>query len=354
MLTAEEWQLRTKAAIQWLRRSFEATGYQGSAHSWHPLLGWGKAYPETTGYIIPTLLDYAVLHQDDSLRDLAFQAANWLKTIQLPSGAFAGLLVGNTRPSVFNTSQILFGLTRIVQADPSNEAVHKSLENAVDWLLGVLASDGSWRQYSFVPGFIPAYYSRAVWGVLFANQVLDSAVVDDKMRQAIRFYTQRFLGENILHNWGFNPGRPAFTHTIAYTLEGFWESALQLNDTALLSDIQLIADDLLHTKASNNKIAGAYRENWQGDYSLVCLTGNAQLSVFYHRLFDKTGDLKYHIASQDMLREILPHQCLQDSTNRYGALAGSAPFWGKYLPFRYPNWGAKFFLDAMRFRVDEG
>lgn len=352
LLTAEEWQVRTRAAISWLRRSFAATGYQGSAHSWHPVLGWNKAYPETTGYIIPTLLDYAVLHHDNSLRDLAVQAANWLTTIQLPGGAFAGLLAGHTQPSVFNTSQILFGLTRIVQEHRANKPVQQALERAVTWLVDVLEQDGSWRQHSFVPGFTPAYYTRAVWAVLYANQVLGSTMVEDKMRAAIGFYSKSFLTENEVGNWGFKPGKPAFTHTIAYTLEGFWESALQLGDAHLLRDIQLIAGKLLTVRASsNNQTAGAYQNNWQGDYSFLCLTGNAQLSVFYHRLFEKTGDLRYRIASQDFLREILPHQCLHGSANRYGAMAGSAPFWDKYLPFRYPNWAAKFFLDAMWFRV---
>jgi len=30
-----------------------------------------------------------------------------------------------------------------------------------------------------------------------------------------------------------------------------------------------------------------------------------------------------------------------------GAIAGSYPLWGRYLRWRYPNWAAKFFLDAL-------
>ena len=109
----DKWALRTDAALAWLRRSIEVTGGQGSSHSWSPLFGWAKAYPETTGYLIETLLDYVVLKDDDSLRELAFQCANWLVSIQLPNGSFPGLLAGNKEPSVFNTAQILFGLARV-------------------------------------------------------------------------------------------------------------------------------------------------------------------------------------------------------------------------------------------------
>jgi hypothetical protein len=30
-----------------------------------------------------------------------------------------------------------------------------------------------------------------------------------------------------------------------------------------------------------------------------------------------------------------------------GALAGSAPIWGAYSRFEFPNWAAKFFADAL-------
>ena len=30
-----------------------------------------------------------------------------------------------------------------------------------------------------------------------------------------------------------------------------------------------------------------------------------------------------------------------------GAILGSKPIWGKYMPFKAPNWGGKFALDAL-------
>jgi len=30
-----------------------------------------------------------------------------------------------------------------------------------------------------------------------------------------------------------------------------------------------------------------------------------------------------------------------------GAVAGSAPIWGRYSMFEFPNWAAKFFADAL-------
>ncbi|MEQ1744699.1 MAG: hypothetical protein ABMA02_04690 [Saprospiraceae bacterium] len=78
----------------WLRRSIKATGGNGSAHSYSPVFGWARAYPETTGYLIPTLLHCADFLQDDALRVLANQCQDWLLSIQLPGGAWAGGLAG--------------------------------------------------------------------------------------------------------------------------------------------------------------------------------------------------------------------------------------------------------------------
>jgi hypothetical protein len=39
--------------------------------------------------------------------------------------------------------------------------------------------------------------------------------------------------------------------------------------------------------------------------------------------------------------------CATDNLNIRGALKGSHPIWGRYLFGTYPNWAAKFFMDAL-------
>jgi len=351
----DEWELRTRAAIQWLRKSIAVTGGQGSSHSWHPLWGWSKPYPETTGYIIPTLFDYATLHQDASLKHLAIDCAHWLCSIQMPNGAFTGLLLGNTQPSIFNSTQILFGLTRVLQHDPGNKPVHQALQKCVWWLLSMLETDGSWKRHAFVPGFTPSYYTRAVLGLLIANEVLQDAAIRSRMHHALNFYALRFQRNHAILDWGFKPGKAAFTHTIAYTVEGFLQCSLILEDAALRQKSIAAADQLLlEREKAGGRTAGRYNTNWKGDYAFTCVTGNAQLSVLYQRLFELTGEKKYRIARATFLQEILKSQKLSGNLNRVGGLPGSMPIWGAYLPFRYPNWAAKFFLDAMApFQNDE-
>lgn len=337
-----EWQYRTDAALNWLRRSITVTGGQGSSHSWSPIFGWAKAYPETTGYLIETLLDYAELKQDESLRTLARQCADWLISIQLPEGAFAGLLAGNREPSVFNTTQILFGLAR------HSPTPSEALSRAVGWLMSVLEPDHAWRRYAYVPGFTPSYYTRAVWGVLEANKILKDKSVEKAMRGALHCYAERFLPDGGIRDAGFRPGKPAFTHTLAYTLEGFLECAVLLEEKEIIEKEILIGDRLLKVRdTARGRTAGCYDEQWRGDYSFLCPVGNCQLSIFYRRLWEVSGETRFRKAARELLQEALPHQYLGRNKNRHGALPGSVPVWGPYLRFRYPNWGAKFFLDAM-------
>jgi len=344
-LPLPEWHRRTDAALVWLRRSIEATGGQGSSHSWSPLFGWAKSYPETTGYLIETLLNYAELKQDDLLRNLASRCANWLVSIQLPSGAFPGLLAGHKEPSVFNTAMILFGLSR----KTSSPSAKESLGRAVDWLVSTLESDFSWRKHSYVPGFTPSYYTRAVWGVLQANQILQNPENEEKMRHALHFYARRFLPNGGVRDWGFWPEKPAFTHAMAYTLEGFLESAILLGEVEILQKTIASGERFLEVSAqAGNRTAGRYDERWRGDYSFLCVTGNCQFSVFFHRLWELSGEDKFRCAADSFLSEIIDFQYLGKNKNRFGGLPGSIPVWGPYLRFRYPNWGLKFFLDAMR------
>jgi len=41
------------------------------------------------------------------------------------------------------------------------------------------------------------------------------------------------------------------------------------------------------------------------------------------------------------------HHIKYDGDVDDGAVAGSAPIWGRYSMFEFPNWAAKFFVDAL-------
>ena len=80
------------AALEWIGRaqdcSRNADGGVGRHYSL--MTGWGSSYPETTGYIVPTMLDQAARRRDEALRRRAERMLDWLLSIQFPEGGFRG------------------------------------------------------------------------------------------------------------------------------------------------------------------------------------------------------------------------------------------------------------------------
>ena len=97
-----------------LRWIFTAQRSDGGIAAYYSLLtGYSESYPEVTGYIVPTLYEFARMHGDGAAVAAAERATNWLLSLQTPAGAFPGGLHGSKlQPSVFNTGQILQGLVR--------------------------------------------------------------------------------------------------------------------------------------------------------------------------------------------------------------------------------------------------
>jgi hypothetical protein len=339
-LTKERLNHATTTALHWLQRSIEVNGGGGASAYRHLWRGWAPPYPETTGYLIETLFDYHHIRQDESLKQLAISCADWLLPLQQADGAFPGGVGAHGAPIIFDTGQILFGLTR-AYAETGDSRYIQSVEKAVNWLLLSWKMDGCWKQHAYVPGYEPSYYTRVVWAVLYANQYLRSVLVNQAMQVALLHYVARITQVHSVRDWGFKPGEPAFTHTIAYTLQGFLEAAILLEDSSTLSLVSAIADRLLEVRQAAGRLAGAYDENWLGNDRFVCLTGNAQCSIIFSRLFELTGEAIYRKEAAWLLDSVMEKQC------RNGALAGSSPIWGAYMPFRYPNWALKFLLDAI-------
>jgi hypothetical protein len=109
--------LTSVEAIEWLARAQDGTPDDGFARGYSVLYnryfgdqGWQPSYPETTGYVIPTLLHASQHLERPQLAERALRAARWEIEVQLESGAVQGGVIGEGRsPAVFNTGQVMFG-----------------------------------------------------------------------------------------------------------------------------------------------------------------------------------------------------------------------------------------------------
>lgn len=337
--------------LEWLKQSFDACEGKGSA-AWYsrlrrPLNGWSEAYPETTGYIIETLLDYHEICQECWMKNYALAAADWLVSIQKPDGSFPAGLGTKGSPSVFNSGMILFGLERSF-VFTGDQKYFDAAKKTADWLCGNLDLEGKWTIGAYVEGYVPSYYTRVIWAVLLLNRHNRNQDTERKMNLAYNFYCDKFADKNADWDWSFAPGKPAFTHTIAYTMRGFLESATLLKDSRGLLIAKDIAEQFINELQKNGDVAGSYDEDFKGDYSFVCVTGNAQLSINFYRLFQLTGEEKYKMFSKRLFETVREAPSRIPISGLRGGIPGSFPIIGKYMPLQRVNWGAKFWLDAAR------
>jgi len=337
--------LRNKAknSLQWLIRSIEATGNKGSSHifaRWrYPLGGWHLGYPETTGYIIETLIKYHPIFPELDLRDHAMQSAKWLVTQQLPNGSFPALLSGNQTPSFFNSGMIALGLLEVLKQE-KQESIMVSLKRLVAWLHQL-----DWGKTIYNG---PSYYTRAMWAYYLLAQTLSDQLLKKKIEQQMDNMKNRITTEMSVKSWGFESKDQAFTHTIAYTWRGFYEYGQVTGKKEFLDQSTAFCKKLLSLYQTHNKLAGSYNTEWCGDYSFLCLTGHAQLSYLAQEIGWQTQNQPILQLGRALMEDILDHQ----STGRVdpelkGAVAGSYPIWGKYMRFKHPNWAVKFYLDAL-------
>jgi hypothetical protein len=346
--------------MEWLISANRICGGRGFAHSWSPIFGWKAAYPETTGYLIPTLLrlhEIAAIrtyfaHQNIDLEALAVEQGAWLMSLQLPGGAFPGLLAGNKQPSVFNTGMILSGLHALHTSPSANarftqSALLSSLNLAEEYLRNSCDSDGLWRKDTYVPDYTPAYHVYALAKVADYNQTRllqgGDPVLGTKIYQiALQTYLQYWNEDGSINDCGFWKGKSAYTHTIAYALHGLWHCGKIFRDSQCIARVHHTLGLLLKDLNTHGKLAGAY---WPKLSWFSCPTGDAQLAKLLYLIAKDECRSDYHDAANQIMYRLLKSQ-KQHGPAR-GALPGSIPFYGPYMRFRYPNWAVKYFLDAL-------
>jgi hypothetical protein len=79
----------------------------------------------------------------------------------------------------------------------------------------------------------------------------------------------------------------------------------------------------------------------------VCLTGSVQIGYCWLALFEATGEPSYREAAFAVNRYVRRSLRMNDDANTRGAVQGSFPIDGSYSRYEYPNWAAKFLIDAL-------
>lgn len=343
----EENVIHIKAAMDWLCNAQDVQDDGGVSACYSFRKGWEASYPETTGYIIPTFFDYYHFAGGKEYEDRALKMADWLVSIQMTDGAFQGGPIDlPARPSVFNTGQIIIGLVR-AYIETKNEVYAKAAERAAAWCVEVQDSDGAWRQhiYNNTPH---SYYTRVAWSLLKVYKFTGNELYREAAKRNLKWVLSNQYENGWINNNSFEVGLNPFTHTIVYSARGLFESGLILNKEEYIDAAQKIADVLCRKFEMKKVLLGEFDENWSSRVEYCCITGNAQLSILLMKLNGLDRDERY-LNTALKINQYLRSTQLLSSRNLgiRGGIKGSDPVWGNYLSYRYPNWAAKFFVDAL-------
>jgi hypothetical protein len=349
-------------AIEWLFRSQDANPDEGGSSAFFILSlqpSWASSYPETTGYIITTLLeaielDWVCERYETEVLERTRRMADWLLGLQRNDGSFPGGIDPKaSESSIFNTAQILDGLLTIGQRQ-ENDTYLKAAERAANWLTDKQMDDGSWET-NLYDADCRTYLSHAAWPLAKAGAV-EGFVRSDEYLHAAALFGRWAISQQRQNGWiekcGFkaksNDSEPINSlHTIAYTIEGILEIGLQLEDQPLIDAAVKAASRLLKRFEVDGILWGEYNERWRKICNFVCLTGVAQTSRCWLRIYEYAGDIRYvnaALKANEALRVVQYTDPKQPGT--CGGFSGSNPLSGGYMPYRLPNWATKYALDA--------
>jgi hypothetical protein len=334
-----------QAAIDWIKHAQDVSRSGGVAAGYTLGRGWGPPYPETTGYIIPTLLDYWSFSKDEDCKLRALRMARWLVGIQGKNGSIPDQ---SGAPVIFDTGQALQGIIRAYR-ETENEIFLDAAMRAGDFLVQHQETDGSWKRFDYL-GFVHVYNTRVAWPLLELFGVTARQAYRDAARRSVEFAIANQKANGWFRNCAFTDRTNPLTHTIAYTIQGILECGVLEGDNYYLAAARRAADALLSIFEKKLKFSGTYDENWSGKDRYDCLTGNAQISLTWMRLFEiekNNGYLECARELNNCLKWIQSKHLASTNMGVRGAIPGSDPIYGNYMRLGFPNWATKFFIDAL-------
>jgi hypothetical protein len=309
--------------------------------------GWATSYPETTGYIIPTLIECGKLFHDDRWTRRAKRMLDWLVDIQMPDGGFQGGRVDSVPvvPVIFNTGQILLGLA----AGTAEFGTYRQpMRRAADWLVRVQDEDGCWRKHAtpFAAPGEKTYETHVAWGLFEAARLEPDAPYARAAMANVRWALTNQRSNGWLEKCCLSDPSQPLTHTLGYALRGFLEAYRYSGEPDLLKASVRTADGLLAALGHDGGLPGRLFSDWRAAVDWVCLTGSVQVAHCWRLLYRYTGDARYRDAGLKANEFVRRTIRVDGPLETRGAVKGSFPVDGLYGRYEYLNWAVKFCIDS--------
>lgn len=336
-----------EAAVVFITRSIEQGKGCASSKGYKVGKGWLPPYRETTGYIIPTLLDLADHLKRPDLASTAERLGEWLSEVQEPSGGFIERdLRQDTKPIVFNTGQILHGFNALILRRGRQDLIPHA-RRAGDFLVSSADETGSFVRNEHYE-MVHSYNVRSAWALLTLGRLLGDKKYENVALANADWTVAQQVANGFFLNNVFQPGWNANTHGIAYVLQGLIEIHCISGGASYLAAVRRAAERIVSVYGTKRCLASEIGENWEFLARHLCLTGYAQLAIVFFKLYSLDGDKRFLNIGLNLLDHVAATQnVMSPEKPYYGGIKGSFPIYGRYAPLQYPNWATKFFIDAL-------
>jgi hypothetical protein len=344
------------AVLGWIGRAQDACAGGGVAARYDLVARKFLApYPETTGYLIPSLLDAAGVLGSASQADRARRASDWLVSRQMPDGSIDCGLTEAPAPAGRQTV-ILFDCGAVLQGFVAMYRHSRAdiYAGAADRLARFMAScqrpSGEWDTHLYFPYF-GSHNALVGYALITAGQALERTEYVDAGTRCLNAIRPNVMANGHIKGCHFTAsanGTAAFLHPLAYTVEGFLRSSVLLGDSRFFDTIGPTLGALQRRfEIGRSMLASHYDQRWRAVTRYSALDADCQISMLWFLFSRATGDLRFANSALKMM-DLVRHRI--DTTagpeGARGGLPGSFPIHGDNQRHACINWAPKYFIDA--------
>ncbi len=274
-----------------------------------------EAYPEVTGYYIPTLIRWGY-------KELALGYAKWLCSIQHDDGSWYDTM--GKEPYIFDTAQILKGLIAIYNFDKN---VELNIRRGCDWIISCMSSNGKlvtpsteeWGKDGSCSDLIHTY---CISPIIEAGKIFKCERYLEAANKMVNYYITERRNEILNFN--------LLSHFYAYVMEAMIDIGHSELAEEAMNKIAVLQKDSGAVPAYNNV-------DW------VCSTGIFQMAIVWFRLGNiERGNRAFEYACK----------LQNESGGWYGSYVSedNANEINTYFPAGEISWAVKYFLDALYYK----
>ncbi|MFX0071647.1 MAG: hypothetical protein ACFFAO_11205, partial [Candidatus Hermodarchaeota archaeon] len=272
-------------------------------------------------------------------------------SLQLEHGGFkGGVMIKSREATIFNTGQVILGLLRAYKEFKKDLYLNSAIKAGI-FLEKTQEKNGNWVKYCFnnVPH---TYNTRVAWALLELFQLTKKEIFRKVAINNLNWAIKQVNENYWFTNNAFILNRNPLLHTISYAIRGFLESGIILENEKYKTIALKSSLELLNIFERDHFLPATFDSNWHSNDYYSCLTGNAQLAIIWFKLFQIYQNNRFLVNAVKLNNYLKQNQILNHKFKEIdGAIKGSDPIWGKYNPFRFPNWATKFFCDSMMLEI---